>query len=101
MKNGEDKYYFFPITNKYPRLFKKISSTFEFDNKNLMKKLDKILAVVTVVKNPLKIISANNFEPILLNENQFDEIAQEENNQINYNRNENIYDQNLQNNLGK
>jgi hypothetical protein len=57
-----------------------------------MSKLDKILAVVCVVKFPLKPIYSNYFQPILLtNVNDYNELnMQEENINDNINNNNNI-----------
>ena len=73
IKNGEDKYYIFAISNKYSRLFGKITPCFEFINKEIMNKLDKILAVVIVTKNPLIAYSGNTLDPILIEERIFRE----------------------------
>ncbi len=58
----------FPTSNRYSRLIRKITPCFEFLNKDLMNKLDKILAVAIVIKNPLIACSGNTLNPILLEE---------------------------------
>ena len=61
------------MSNRYSRLFRKITPSFEFINKNLMNQLDKILAVAVVIKNPLIACSGNTLNPILLEEMKVNE----------------------------
>lgn len=56
------------MSNRYSRLIRKITPCFEFINKDLMNKLDKIFAVAIVIKNPLIASSGNKLNPILLEE---------------------------------
>ncbi len=62
------------MSNRYPRLTRKIVPSFEFINKDLMSKLDKILAVAIVIKYPLIACSENTLHPILLEERIITEV---------------------------
>lgn len=73
VKNGDDKYYLFAISNKYSRLFRKITPSFEFINKDIMNKLEKIIAVAIVIKNPIIAYCGNTLKPILLEEKVYQE----------------------------
>lgn len=98
IKNGEDKYYIFPISNKYSRLFRKISSCFEFINKQIMTNMDKILAVAIAIKNPIISYEGNSLNPILLEDRTVSEKVIEATNKEHQNFSNNFVDYDQQRN---
>jgi hypothetical protein len=59
------KYYFFPLTQRYPKLYKVIHNDITLYNKDIMSKIDKILVYVIVGKHPLPSVS-DKLNPVVL-----------------------------------
>jgi cellobiose-specific phosphotransferase system component IIA len=63
------KFYFFPLSQRYSKFYKKFSNEIVFHNKDIMQKLgDKIILFVAIAKLPLPEFNAEKMNPVVLDQ---------------------------------